>query len=82
MSEFDSIFAKYDENLDGKFSKEEFGKICYSMGHYFSASELDAAFVLVDVDGSGYVEREEFIKFWSAWGDVRARRPQRAALLC
>ena len=72
MAEFESIFAKFDENKDGKFSKDEFGKICYALGHFLSPAELDAAFLLIDADGSGFIEKDEFIRFWRS--DDRFKR--------
>jgi hypothetical protein len=61
---FNKIFKKYDVDGDGKINKMEFGKICYELGHYFSPDELEIAFGLVDSDGSGVIEKEEFLNFW------------------
>lgn len=61
---FNRIFQKYDSNGDGKINKTEFGKICYELGHYFSDDELEIAFGLVDSDGSGVIDKSEFLNFW------------------
>ena len=61
---FNKIFEKHDVNHDGKINKAEFRNICYDLGHYFSDDELEIAFALLDSDGSGELEKEEFLTFW------------------
>ena len=93
--EFESIFKKYDSDGNGKFDKTEFGHICYSLGcvpprytataasrshrQFFTPAELDAAFTLIDADGSGFIERDEFMHFWrtdNRFAKVRCVAPQ------
>lgn len=59
-----ALFDKFDSNRDGRFGKGEFAKMSYSMGHYLSDYELEVAFALIDSNGSGYIERNEFERFW------------------
>lgn len=60
-----ALLEKYDGNRDGKLSMQEFGRVCYALGHYLEPdTELVVAFGLIDVDGSGEIDYEEFAKFW------------------
>ena len=61
---FQSIFKKYDANGDGKFDKEEVRFMCYDLGHFFTDAEFEAAWTLLDADGSGFIEKDEFLNFW------------------
>jgi hypothetical protein len=61
---FNKIWAKYDVNKDNKISREEFRRICYELGHYLDDKELTVAFTLIDGDGSGEIDRDEFLTFW------------------
>ena len=38
--------------------------MCYDLGHYFTDDEFDVAWTLLDADGSGFVEKQEFLNFW------------------
>lgn len=60
-----ALLEKYDGNRDGKLSMQEFGRVCYALGHYLEQdTELVVAFGLIDVDGSGEIDYDEFAKFW------------------
>ena len=56
------IFFKFDENQDGRLTKEEIlkgfrkSKFCFC-----SAEELEKIMDLVDIDKNGYIEYQEFI---------------------
>eukprot|EP01083_Nonionella_stella_P175909 614115_1 len=59
------IFDKVDTSNDGKIDASEFRQLCYDSGYYLSDEELKQALLVVDTDGSGEVDYNEFKKWWS-----------------
>ncbi|KXS15474.1 EF-hand [Gonapodya prolifera JEL478] len=58
-------FDKYDTDGDGKMNHEEFQRMCYDMGYFLEASEVETAIKMIDVSGNGTLEYDEFMKWWS-----------------
>jgi len=58
---FDECDADHNEAIDPK----EFQQLCSHLGHTISKSELVLAFQIMDKDGSGFIEKDEFKKWWS-----------------
>jgi len=58
------IFLTYDENLDGKITKDEMLKVFKNNLKIESqaAREVDSIFNKLDNDGNGYIEYEEFVR--------------------
>eukprot|EP01083_Nonionella_stella_P064798 169221_1 len=59
------IFDKFDTSHDGKIGTSEFRQLCYKSGYYLSDEELKQGLLVVDADGSGEVDYDEFKKWWS-----------------
>eukprot|EP01087_Luapelamoeba_hula_P009542 TRINITY_DN2469_c0_g1_i1.p1 TRINITY_DN2469_c0_g1~~TRINITY_DN2469_c0_g1_i1.p1 ORF type:complete len:209 (+),score=43.80 TRINITY_DN2469_c0_g1_i1:44-670(+) len=59
------VFDKYDADGSGAIDKKEFVDMCYDLGYYLSRTELEIAIKLVDRDGSGTIDFDEFYKWWT-----------------
>ena len=57
-----SYFEKYDQNNDGVLNFEEFKQAMEIVAPNFGAAELKGAFHASDTDGSGGVDKDEFMK--------------------
>jgi len=56
------LFYHFDIDKDGRLTKEEIEKgIKNAQYLYFSASEMERLMNVVDIDGNGYIEYQEFI---------------------
>jgi len=64
-SSCEKIFSKYDYNHDGSVSVTELRAICMEMGALLSEEELRIAIHIMDTDGNGKIEFEEFKRWWS-----------------
>ena len=78
-------FARHDSDSDGKLSKSEFAELCEGLGGDLTPRERECALSLLDVDGSGTIELDEFLAWYTGrnWQMAlpRARaspRPRRA----
>ncbi|KAJ3346089.1 hypothetical protein HDU83_003386 [Entophlyctis luteolus] len=58
------LFALYDSDADGSISPAEFRRLCYDMGYFLSDSEIQMDVKILDLDGSGSITYDEFIKWW------------------
>jgi len=58
---FDECDTDHNEAIDPR----EFQHLCAQLGHTISKSELMLAFQIMDKDGSGLIEKDEFRKWWS-----------------
>ncbi|KAI3747917.1 hypothetical protein L6452_10652 [Arctium lappa] len=65
------VFNKFDKNKDGKISKEEYGSAVGLLGGKKAKSEVAKAFQVIDVDGDGFIDFEEFMKAQTADGGVK-----------
>ena len=59
------VFAKYDTDGDGSISSKELHALCMEMGTLLSAEQLEMALKVMDTDGNGTIEYNEFEKWWN-----------------
>eukprot|EP01063_Lacrimia_lanifica_P039462 TRINITY_DN8676_c0_g1_i1.p1 TRINITY_DN8676_c0_g1~~TRINITY_DN8676_c0_g1_i1.p1 ORF type:complete len:189 (+),score=92.96 TRINITY_DN8676_c0_g1_i1:94-660(+) len=78
---FDQLFRGYDRNKDGTIYFTEY--LQYHLGIVFSTEELfDIVFSMYDVDGNGYITREELTEVvtnstrWMGDSDVESKDVQ------
>ena len=60
------VFAKYDTDGDGSIGAGELRALCMEMGVVLSAEQLDAALRVMDMDGNGTIELDEFERWWAS----------------
>ncbi|KAK6266647.1 hypothetical protein QUC31_017484 [Theobroma cacao] len=63
MEEMKEVFNKFDKNGDGKISRDELKSILSALGSPPSSDEVDRIMSMMDKDGNGYVDLDEFIAF-------------------
>lgn len=56
-----SCFKKYDDDGDGELSEKEMGLMLKDLGIRFTSEDLHQAYLLIDVDGDGSVQFQEFL---------------------
>lgn len=64
-SELIAKFDAHDVDSDGKLARNELMELCADLGTTLSARELESALLLLDADKSGFVDKAEFIAWWS-----------------
>ena len=62
----EKVFSKYDRNQDGSVDTSELRAMCMEMGVWLSDGELRAAVHVLDTDGNGKIEFEEFARWWAS----------------
>lgn len=65
-------FDKYDADQSGYIDCAELQVLAAELGHALSSAELKKALRMLDYDGSGVVEKPEFIRWWSSLGEATA----------
>eukprot|EP00470_Lotharella_oceanica_P006392 CAMPEP_0170177224 /NCGR_PEP_ID=MMETSP0040_2-20121228/9923_1 /TAXON_ID=641309 /ORGANISM="Lotharella oceanica, Strain CCMP622" /LENGTH=223 /DNA_ID=CAMNT_0010419797 /DNA_START=1 /DNA_END=672 /DNA_ORIENTATION=+ len=67
-------FAKYDTDKSGSIDVQEFQNLCYNLDHALTSEEVKVCVMHLDADGSGKLEKDEFIKWWKLgsrrWSDI------------
>jgi len=58
------IFKKYDVDNSGYIDRAEFKNLCYDHGHFLKDAELDLAMKMLDKNGGGKIEYDEFVAWW------------------
>ncbi|CAF1246521.1 unnamed protein product [Adineta steineri] len=58
------MFNKYDTDKNGSISRDELRSLCYDLGYYLSDDELTWAWTVMDKDGSGMIDYNEFAEWW------------------
>lgn len=58
------IFSAFDSNDDGVLNLDEFRKMCGKYAPDLSDAEVEAGLKLLDKDGSGSINFEEFVQWW------------------
>ena len=62
LEEMRTYFNEMDLNMDGQISREEARLFLSTMA--FKEDEIDELITVYDANGDGYIQFEEFIKFW------------------
>ncbi|CAF0889906.1 unnamed protein product [Rotaria sordida] len=58
------MFKKYDVDNNGSISCNELRSLCYDLGYYLSDDEIAWAWTVMDKDGSGTIDYNEFTEWW------------------
>ena len=58
------VFSLYDSNDDYRLDLAEFETLCRDAGRSLTRPEAQAALNTIDVNGNGFIEFNEFVKFW------------------
>lgn len=65
VSEFKEAFKLFDKDLDGKITSNELGIVMRSLGQRPTDQELKNMVTIVDQDGNGTIEFNEFLNLMS-----------------
>ncbi|XP_074604479.1 calmodulin-like [Brevipalpus obovatus] len=65
VSEFKEAFKLFDKDLDGRITSTELGVVMRSLGQRATDTELKNMVTLVDQDGNGTIEFNEFLHMMS-----------------
>jgi Ca2+-binding EF-hand superfamily protein len=68
----EASFTKYDADGSGSVSITELGLICADLGVIIPRADLELTMASLDADGSGQLERDEFMRWWTSDSHVRA----------
>ena len=76
-----SSFRSYDVNRSGKLEQGEFARALEDMGLHLSDLEFDILARRLDVDGDGFIQPQEFVKFVQQMQkeDAKVRKETREA---
>ena len=74
------VFRKYDEDKDGAVSQAELNKLCMEMGARLSEDELKIALKVLDTNGDGKIEFDEFKVWWESQDRFERLRRNEAEL--
>ena len=66
------VFAKYDSNEDYKLEMNEFKKLCDDADFTLNDEEVKIAMGMMDKNGDGVIEFDEFAAWWAALPAVAA----------
>jgi Ca2+-binding EF-hand superfamily protein len=72
-------------SLLGTISRDELRSLCYDMGYYLSNDELEWACTLIDKDGNGKIDYQEFADWWrtsSRFEHLRLPNAHQTQLIC
>ena len=58
------IFDQFDKDKDGYINKKELNSLAIALNNTLSPAELQDLFRDLDIDNSGKITWEEFIKYW------------------
>ncbi|ESO86039.1 hypothetical protein LOTGIDRAFT_77179, partial [Lottia gigantea] len=67
IPELKQTFDLFDKNQDGKISSEELGCVLRTLGHDYTAIEIDEMIKNADTNENGYVEYDEFLQLMKRW---------------
>jgi calmodulin len=62
VADFKEAFKKFDEDDSGEISTAELGTVMRMLGHELKAYQLQDCIAIVDSDGSGSVDLDEFLE--------------------
>ncbi|KAK6912994.1 EF-hand domain [Dillenia turbinata] len=77
--QYKRVFMHFDSNKDGKLSASELRKCVASLGEELSLEEAAVAIQLLDSDGDGLLELEEFVSFFEGGDEEEKIRDLREA---
>lgn len=60
------VFDKFDQDGNGWMSREELRSLCLEMGYLLTDEELVWALSILDKDGSGKIDYQEFSDWWKS----------------
>jgi len=60
------VFNKYDTEQRGSIGTKELHSLCLEMGVELSPEQLEVAIKVMDSDGNGTIELDEFEKWWNS----------------
>jgi len=60
--DFKDAFKKFDQDGSGEISTDELGTVMRMLGHELKQYQLEDCIAIVDADGSGSVDFEEFLE--------------------
>eukprot|EP01095_Lingulamoeba_sp_RSL-Kostka_P004497 TRINITY_DN15740_c0_g1_i1.p1 TRINITY_DN15740_c0_g1~~TRINITY_DN15740_c0_g1_i1.p1 ORF type:complete len:184 (-),score=81.61 TRINITY_DN15740_c0_g1_i1:102-653(-) len=60
------MFNKYDVDGNGSIGTDEFKNLAYELGYFLDDDDLALSLKLIDEDGSGEIELEEFANWWKS----------------
>ena len=66
-------FYQFDEDQDGRLSTSELARLCHSLGSKLTHNELQAAITSLDANRDGYIQEEEFLRWWR--GETELKQP-------
>jgi len=65
----EGVFRKFDEDGSGTISENEFQLMCYNLDHCVTSEEVKVAVKVINTSGTGEINKDEFIKWWSKGAD-------------
>ena len=68
------VFNKFDFNKDGKISQQEYKNMLRAMGKENTIGDVPNIFKVVDLDGDGFINFEEFMEVQKKSGGVKTFR--------
>ncbi|MEL6177737.1 MAG: EF-hand domain-containing protein [Myxococcota bacterium] len=66
LDELKEIFAHFDRDDNGVIDAEEFSQLLDALGAEMSDEEIAIGLSIVDANGNGQVEFDEFIAWWTS----------------
>lgn len=58
-------FDAHDQDRDGRIGSADLGALCRDLGTELTPREAESALLLLDTDGSGTIEQQEFLAWWA-----------------
>ena len=65
IEEIKEIFEHFDRDANGIIDVNEFRQILTTLDPDIGADEIDMGLTIVDANGNGMIEFDEFINWWS-----------------
>jgi len=68
------VFYDYSGHDSDQMTAKQFRSLCAKLGYDADEAEVNAAFVRLDYDGSGFIEVREFLLWWNTEGFANCDR--------